>query len=50
MQAKKKIYDVVIVGAGVPGASVAAALVNRSCFCPSKVLMIDAAKHLPKIE
>ena len=50
MRQAKKLYDVVIVGAGVPGSSVAAALAHSALFNPKKILVLDAAPKLPHID
>ena len=39
----------VISGAGVPGASVAAALVRSKVIDPAKLLIVDTADSLPNL-
>lgn len=46
----KPIYDIIIVGAGVPGSSLAAALASSPHFDSKKCLIIDSAKKLPKLD
>ena len=43
----KPIYDIVIVGAGVPGSSLAAALKSSPLFDAKNCLIIDSASRLP---
>ena len=43
----KPTYDIVIVGAGVPGSSLAAALKSSPLFETKNCLIIDSAPRLP---
>ena len=46
----KPIYDIIIVGAGAPGSSLAAALTSSPNFDPNKCLIVDSAKKLHQLE